>query len=141
MSQYGTDKPILDARLSGTDLFTAPAGQKTKFYFNFNFDCKFNGTEMYAWDSNRGDKLNLSTEYNAGPYGWKTYKKFGKEFNVYPNTIQKYILFPTEPKAGVRLVVEYDNKGVTDVEFSMNIFLFVDQQKINLSILEEGEDW
>jgi len=141
MSQYGTDKPILDARLTGSDLFTAPAGVKTKFYFTFDFDCKFNGTEVYAWDSNAGDKIELITEYNAGAYGWKRYKKFGKEFNIFPNTLQKYILFPTEPSAGVRLVVEYDNTGLTEVKFSLNIFLFTDQEIVKPSILQEGEDW
>ena len=142
MSQYGSDKPILDARLTGSDLFTATANSETHHYFNFNFDCLFNGVELYAWDSNTGDKVELITEYYAPPLGaWLRYKKFGKTFNIYPNTLQNYILFPTEPKAGVRVKVTYNNTGNTDVKFSMNLFIFNDQQQVNTAVAEQGEDW
>lgn len=142
MSQYGSDKPILDARLTGTDLFTAPANSTTDHYFNFGFDCLFNGAELYCWDSNKGDKIELSTEYYVPPTDtWNRYKKFGKDFNVYPNVVQNYILFPTEPKAGVRVRIRYTNTGDTAVDFSLNMFIFADQQQVNPSVLEEGEDW
>ena len=142
MSQYGTDKPILDARLTGTELFTAPANSTSDHYFDFTFDNKFIGVELYAWDSHAGDNVELSTEYYVPPANaWFKYKKFGKHFNIYPNTLQNYILFPTEPKVGVRVRIKYNNVGNTDVKFSMNMFIFADQEQVNPSIGEQGSDW
>lgn len=139
-AQYGSDNPLIDARLQGTPLFTATPGLSTH-YHTFDFDCKMNGVEVYAWDANQGDNMSIESQYNAEPYGWKRYKKFGKNWNIYPNERSRIILFPTEPKAGVRLAFTYDNKGVVDVKFSINVFQFIDRQYINPSLLEEGEDW
>lgn len=142
MSQYGSNNPLLDARLVGTDLFTATANSTTDHYFNFEFDCLFNGVEFYAFNSSAGDKVELSTEYYVPPMNtWLRYKKFGKNFNVYPNLLQKYILFPTTPQAGVRVRVRYINVENVDVKFSMNLFVFKDQQELDLSLAQQGDDW
>lgn len=141
-AQYGSSKPRLDARLKGTDLFTAPANSTSEHIFYFTFDCKFNGIEMFAWDSNKGDHLALFTDYYVPPLAsWKRYKKFGKHFNVYPNNLQKYVLFPTEPSNGVRLRLEYTNTGNTAVDFSLNLFMFADRSLVDTSTASEGEDW
>lgn len=141
MSIEYVNSPLLDARLWGSPLFTAPANQETEFNFEIPFDCKWNGIEIFAWGPNKGDHMKLQTEYNAGPYGWKRYKKFGKHFNIYPNYVNKIILFPSEPKAGVRVCVYYTNTGNTPVDFSINLYTFVDEQVVNTNNLEEGEDW
>ena len=75
MSQFGTDSPLLDARLHGTgQIYTATAGQVTDFYYTIPFDCKFNGLEIIS-DNNvlLGDSVSIQTEYNAGSYGWKRF--------------------------------------------------------------------
>jgi hypothetical protein len=131
-----------DARMTGSDKFTAAANSTTKHYFYFTFDCYFNGVELYAKDSNMGDKLKMYTEYYVPSLDvWKRYKKFGKEFNIYPNTIQNYVLFPATPQTGVRVCFEYTNTGNAEVEFSANFFIFADIEILDLSNLEEGEDW
>lgn len=142
MSMFGTDVPLLDARLGGAGVFTSTAGTDTTHYYTFGFDCKYNGIEVIT-DSNSvlGDHVTLWTEYNAGQYGWKRYKKFGKEWYLKPNDRTRIILFPTEPSAGVRLAMKYHSTGVNDVVMAVNLFMFVDQAKVNPGALEEGEDW
>jgi len=138
---FGPSNPDLDARIQGSPLWTATANTKTQFELDFDFACDFNGIEFYAWDSHKGDNLKLWTEYYAGPYGWVFYKKFGDNFNVFPNNRTRIILFPTKPILGVRLVVEYDNKGQTDVDFSLNKFQFSDTERVLPSLLQSGTDW
>lgn len=143
MSQFGTNAtPLLDARLLGIGKFSTPAGQTAEHTYVFTYDCKFNGIEVLT-DSNVafGDNITLWTEYNAGPYGWKRFKKFGKSWHVKKDNVLRIILFPTEPKAGVRLVLKYENTGATTVDIAVNLFTFVDQAVINTQVLEEGEDW
>lgn len=133
----------LDARLEGTDLFSAPANTVTTFYKDFTFDCKFNGIEIFAFASKAGDKVDLLTEYYAAPLtAWKRYKKFAKSFNVFPTTLQKYILFPTEPSVGVRLAIKYTNTHATEAAvFSANLFQFTPSSLVDTSVAAEGEDW
>jgi len=131
-----------DARLAGMPLASAPAEQISVHYFDFLFDCKFEGLDFYAWDSNPGDTLTLETEYYAGEtYGWIRYKKFGKAWNIFPNEKLRIILFPTEPILGVRAKFSYDNKGTQPVKFAANMFQFIDHKTVNPAILGEGEDW
>lgn len=142
MSQYGTENPLLDARLHGAGVFTATNSSTTSHEYLFTFDCKFNGIEIIT-DSNVeiGDYLRLETQYNAGAYGWKRYKKFGDKWYIKPNDRSRIILFPTEPSSGVKLLINYTSVGTSDVKFAFNLFTFVDQVKLDTGILEEGEDW
>lgn len=136
-----TSRSGQDARLQGTQLFNAAVGV-THHYFDFQFNCNFEGIEFYAWDSSKGDTLSMQTQYYAGPtYGWIRYKKFGKTFNVFPNNVTRIILFPTEPILGVRIKFTYDNKGSAPVDFSANLFQFKDHEVVNTAILDEGADW
>ena len=142
MSQYGTDKPILDARLHGAGLYTADANSVTSHYYNFTFDCKFNGIEIITDENVKlGDNITLITEYNAGPYGHKRYKKFGKDWYLKKDDKTRIILFPTEPKAGIRLHIKYNNTSQNAVTFAVNLFTFVDQQVVDPNTLQEGDDW
>lgn len=142
---YGSRKPRLDTRLEGK-CFDCTAGDSTHFY-NFSYESPitkvlFNGVETFAKDANMGDSVTLWTEYYAGPtYEWITYKKFGKNYMVFPNTIQKNILFPTEPILGVRMAIKYNNTGTETVKFAINLFNFVDRQTVNPAVLQEGHDW
>jgi hypothetical protein len=146
MAMYGSNQPLLDARLEGK-LFSAPANTKTKLYYTFSHEqaldnVKFIGVSLYAWASNVGDNVTLWTEYYVPQLNvWKRYKKFGKTFMIFPDTEMKNILFPTTPSNGVRVVVEYDNKGNTAIDFAINFYNFVDQTSVSPSNLEEGEDW
>jgi hypothetical protein len=144
MSQFGTEIPLLDARLFGHDtVYTATKNTTTDFYYTFPYGCKFNGIEIIT-DGNvvLGDGITLSTEYNAGPYGWKRYKKFSDTWHVKKDDRTRIILFPTEPSAGVRVKISYKSLGtVDDVNFVVNFFTFVDQASVNPGALEEGEDW
>lgn len=146
-TEFGTVAPLLDARLEGTQLFTALANTETNFYYYFQHesdvpDVKFNGVALYAYDANKGDSIELWTEYYVPPLNiWKRYKKFGKNWNIAPNTLMKDILFPTVPKNGVRVVFKYKNSGNNDVDFWINLYNFVDQQLVKPSLLEEGNDW
>lgn len=135
--------PNLDARLHGTgSVYTATAGQETDFYYTIPFDCRLNGIEILT-DSNvqLGDTLEMRTEYDAGQYGWKLYKKCGKDWNVMPSDRSRILMFPTASKAGVRVRIRYKSTGAEDVKFVLNLFTFVDSEKINPAALEEGTDW
>jgi len=141
MSQFGTNHPLLDARLEGGK-YTATANSITEHHFIFAGDCVFNGIEIFAKDSNFDDDIELYTEYYVPPLNeWKRYKKFGKKFNLAPNTLQKYVLLPAEPSAGVRVTIKYNNTGSTDVKFFANYYVFTDLAEVNPAQLQEGEDW
>jgi len=146
-AEYGSSNPLLDARLEGSNLFNAPANQASKHYYNFSVesgvpDVKFNGVSIYAYDANKGDKMNLWTEYTIdGGTTWLRYKKFGKSWNIAPNTLMKDILFPTTPTNGVRVVFEYINNGNNAVDFFANLYNFIDQQVVNPAQGQQGVDW
>ena len=136
----GSEKPELDTRAQGTDLFTATANSTTSHYFTFNFDCELTGMELFAWNPNKGDKVTIFVEYNAGAYGWLRFKKFSKSFNVYPNHVNRAIAFPTLPKAGTRMRVDY-TCGENSVDFSLNVFQYAVREDVNASLGQQGEDW
>lgn len=137
--------PLLDFRGEGIS-FEAPVG-KNKFEYSFTHEAAVNfvnffGVSIYAWDSNKGDTVSMWTEYYVPPMSaWKKYKKFAKNFNVFPNVEMKDILFPTTPSNGVKLVIEYNNTGLNPVDFYVNLYNFVDQQEVDVSTASEGEDW
>lgn len=145
---FRTDQaPLLDFRGEGVE-YQAPVQVESSFhYYNFTHEqavgfINFFGVSIYAWDSNKGDKITMWTEYYVPQLDeWKKYKKFAKNFNIFPNTEMKDILFPTTPTNGVRLAIGYTNKGSTPVDFYINLYNFVDQQQVSPSHLEEGEDW
>jgi len=137
----GSKDPVLDARIEGSETFTATANSTTTHYIVFDFDCEFEGLEIAADNPTFGDHVEMSTEYNAGAYGWKRYKKFGKRFNIYPNHVSRIILFPTLPSAGVRIAISYTNTGNSDTKFSINKFQYVSRTVVKPSELQEGEDW
>ena len=144
---FRTDQaPLLDFRGEGI-AFKANASSVSRHEYNFTHEeavdfINFFGVSIYAWDSNKGDNVNMWTEYFVPPLdSWKRYKKFAKKFNIFPNMEMKDILFPTTPKQGVKLVIEYDNKGTSPVDFYINLYNFVDQQKVDTNVAGEGEDW
>lgn len=146
MSQFSiVDAPALDFRGEGTHMvFEKGTSQAT---YNFSHEAaavkvSFFGVALYAWDSSLGDTVNMWTEYYVPPLGeWKRYKKFAKNYNIFPKTEMKDILFPTTPTNGVRLVIEYTNTGIAPVNLFMNLYNFVDQQLIDTSTASEGIDW
>lgn len=144
MSVFGTEVPLLDARLFGHDtVYTATANTNTDFYFNFPFDCKYNGTEIIT-DENvvLGDSISFITEYNAGPLGYKRYKKIAKCWHLKANDRARIILFPTEPTPLLRMKMQYKSVGtLNNVKFVVNFFTYVDEVNLDTSSLEEGEDW
>lgn len=141
---YGSNVPLLDARLFGHDtVYTATKNTTTDFTFTFPFECKFNGSEIIT-DGNvvLGDTISFQSEYNAGPFGWKRYKKISKNWHLIPNDRTRIILFPTEPDTNVRVKMSYKSTGtVNDVKFCVNFFCFVAETAVNPGALEEGEDW
>lgn len=138
---YGSERPLLDARLEGVIYGTATADTTTSFYYNFAGTREFNGVETYAWNASAGDYITLLTEYWSGA-SWLRYKKFAKKWYIFPDTPQRVILFPTAPKNGIRLRVDYTNTHASqDVTFALNMFKFIEQQTIDISVGEQGENW
>lgn len=141
MIYSGSLKPELDTRVIGTDLYTASANVISSSYYNFTFDCEFNGLEIYAYNPNKGDKVTLYVEYYAGEdLGWLRFKKFGKSFNIFPNHVNRVISFATHPIVGTRLRVDYDCKGES-VDFSLNLFAFSTREIVDTSTAKQGADW
>lgn len=136
----------IDARLEGVK-FTMPANTTTKKYYYFNHEdtskvILFMGVSLYAFSANQGDTVNLWSEYTYdGGTNWKRYKKFAKNWNVFPNVEMKDLLFPTTPKTGVRLVIEYTNTGGTPVDLALNLYNMVDTILVDPNQLQEGHDW
>ena len=148
MSQFSTENaPLLDFRGEGVRFSFKAQEEPSYGYYNFSHEpsankISFFGVSLYAWNSSFGDTVNMWTEYTIdGGTTWKVYKKFAKNFNIFPKVEMKDILFPTTPTNGVRLVVEYSNTGTAPVDFFMNLYNFVDQQSVNPSLAEEGLDW
>lgn len=139
----------IDARLKGLIFGEASPNSTTEFYYIFDFDCKFNGLDFYVWNSNAGDNITLETQYNANPDPltresnpvWLRYKKFGKNWYVFPNVNKEIVLFPTTPKAGVRLVIKYNNVGNSAAKLAINGFIFTDSESVNPSLGQQGTDW
>lgn len=138
--------PLLDFRGEGKQ-FVFPAGETTQQSYDFSHEpaankISFFGVALYAWDSNLGDHVNMWTEYTTdGGTTWKRYKKFAKNFNIFPKTEMKDIIFPTTPTNGVRLVIEYKNTGIAPVNLFINFYNFVDQQTVDPAQGQEGVDW
>lgn len=137
----GSQRPELDTRAAGSDLFTATANSTTSHYFNFDFDCEFNGLEFYAWNPNKGDYLTLYVEYYATPLAkWNRYKKFGKKYNIYPDHVNRVVTIPALPSLGTRVRIDY-TCGANAVDFSLNVFQFAAREVVDTSTAQEGEDW
>lgn len=138
---FGTSRPELDGRLEGWGLKTATANSKTTHSIVLTEDVMFNGIEFYAWSSHAGDNLTLSTWYPDGQGGWLRYKKTAKNWMIFPDTLNRIVLFPSYPATGIKIQIEYDNKGQSDVEFAINLFKYIDTIKLDVSQGEQGEDW
>ena len=138
--------PMLDFRGEGKHFKFEKSSTNVKYY-NFSHEpsatkISFFGVALYAWNSNLGDTVNMWTEYTIdGGTTWKRYKKFAKNFNIFPKVEMKDIIFPTTPTNGVRLVIEYTNTGISDVDFFINLYNFVDQQTVDPAQGQEGIDW
>lgn len=137
----GSTSPLLDARLWGKGPLDCPPGDSTH-YILFYFDCKFSGMDLASNTTTYGDSISLQTDYYVPPLDtWKRYKKFADRWNVIPNERDRVILFPTEPKQGVRITITYHNSSDVNKSMFINLFTFVDQSGVNPSLLQEGEDW
>lgn len=134
------DNPALDARMQGVLFKDVPIGYSEQTY-TFPFNCIYNGMILSSSVDSLGSFLTMETQYNAGPYGWKRYKKFVKEWQLMPNYVCKNVLFPTTPSAGVRMVLKVQNNSSNPIDIAMNLYQFVDKITIKPSQLEEGEDW
>lgn len=140
-ASLGSMSPLLDARLWGVGPFVCPVGESVH-YITIPFDCKFSGLDLASTTQSYGDKISLQTDYYVPPLDvWKRFKKFGKNWNVIPNERDRVILFPTEPREGVRIAITYFNASEVEQKVYVNLFTFVDQQKVEPSLLQEGEDW
>ena len=140
-ASLGSMSPLLDARLWGVGPFECPVGESSHNIL-VPFDCKFSGMDLISTTQDYGDKVDVITEYFVPPLNvWKRFKKFSKDWNVVPNERDRVILFPTEPKEGVRITIKYYNNGQSTKQMFVNLFTFIDQQKVNPSLLQEGEDW
>lgn len=145
-NQFRTDQaPLLDARLEGK-FFTFGGTNDSIQYYNFSHEAEvdkvyFYGVETFC-NGELGDSVDMWTEYYVPQLNeWKRYKKFGKNYMIFPNVMQKNVLFPTTPKLGVRLAIKYNQVGTGEVKFIMNMFNFVDQQEVKPSALQEGVNW
>lgn len=137
----GSISPLLDARLWGVGPYVCPPGLSTH-YLTIPFDCKFSGIDLISSTQTYGDKISLKTEYFVPPLNeWKRFKRFGKNWNVVPNERDRIILFPTEPKEGVRVAIDYENASQVECKIYLNLFTFTEQERVNPSLLQEGEDW
>lgn len=132
--------PALDARMKGVYFSDIPTGESTVEYI-FPFDCLFNGLTVSSSVTQLGSTVKLETYYNAGPHGWKRYKKFADSFNLFPGSIDKNILFPTKPKSGVKILITVNNNDGVAIDLALNLFQFTDVEKVDTQILQEGEDW
>lgn len=133
-------KPEMDARLRGKYWSNIPIGVSNLEYV-FEYDCSFNGAAIWSSVTKGGSSITLETQYDAGPYGWKRYKRFGKDWNLYPNYVCKTILFPTKPKAGIKLLITVDNQEGAPIDLGINLFTFIYSEIVNPSSLQEGSDW
>lgn len=141
MSTFGNWKTLLDARLEGAFFESAPANTTTSYYYTFDCVQDFNGVQLYAWDSSPGDNISLSTEYWDGTV-WKRYKKFGKNWYIFPNEVQEVVLFPSRPNGNTRIRLDVTNTHATvPMQFAMNLYKFIDQQLVQSSLGHEGDNW
>ena len=83
----------------------------------------------------------METQYEAAPGVWFGYKKFSKQWNLFPNYVCKTILFPTEPKAGVRVAFTIENNEGVPIDVGMNFFQFTALEEVHPSLGEQGTDW
>lgn len=142
-SDFSFINPGLDARFEGVLKIEATAGQTNKFYYYFTEDVYFNGVETYCFNSNNFDAITLEVQYQAAPGLWYRYKKFGKKYYVAPKTLQKNIVFPTKPKAGLRVEAEYvfGVSAPATAACMVNMFKFTDIEYVNPLMGQQGEDW
>lgn len=130
-----------DTRIQGWSISNVPTGDSTHYY-TFNFDCFFNGVELYCDTTELGVSITMSSEYYVQPLDtWKRYKKFAKDYNIFPSQNHKHLLFPTTPSQGVRIKLEVKNNTNSSVNLNLNLFQFTKLEKVDPTQLQEGEDW
>jgi len=135
------NSPHKDARLKGLLFKDIPIGISTVEYI-FEYDCAFNGAALFSDVSSIGSSLAMETQYTIdGGTTWLRYKKFAKGWNLFPNYVCKTIMFPTMPKAGIKLLITVDNKEGGPINIGMNMFTFTDLEKVSPSLGEQGVDW
>lgn len=147
-SDFTFESHGLDARFEGAIKIQAVDGQENKFYYNFTENIYLNGLEIYCYDSNKFDSVDMAIEYYAGLDGnqnpiWLRYKKFGKNYYVTKQVLQKNIVFPTTPKVGTRVAIKY-NFGIASplpANCFINLFKFADIEKVDPTKGEQGADW
>ena len=72
----------------------------------------------------------------ANPTHWQLYKKFSKNWYVFPGHPCEIVLYPALPKANFNIIqVEYKNTSASEVKFFVNAFLHADLDT------HKGEDW
>lgn len=138
--------PNLDFRGEGIHL-EFNAGQTSTEYYNFSHTpqegkVSFYGVALYSPNSESGDNLDMWTEYSVDSgVTWKKYKKFAKNFNIFPRIEMKDIIFPTTPTNIFRIAFTYRSKGISKVDLFVNLYNFVDQQLVDPTQGQEGRDW
>jgi len=134
------DNPELDARMKGVIFKDIPTGTSEQEYI-FPFDCMFNGLTVGSNVTKLGSSVRLETRYQAGPSTWLRYKKFGDSWNLYPGNIDKNILFPTKPKAGIKLVIIVENNEGSPIDIAVNLYQFADSEIVIPQEGQQGVDW
>lgn len=133
-------KPELDARLKGLLFKDIPTGISQVEYI-FEYDCSFNGAAIASSVTKLSTSIKLETQYTIGDDIWLRYKKFGDSWNLYPNYICKNILFPTQVKAGIKLIITIDNKEGSLIDLGINLFTFIPSEEVKPELGQQGEDW
>ena len=131
----------IDPRLEGVaNVLVSTKNATTTHYIDFTFDGMFNGIEFYAHESYEGDYIDIYIEYLIPPSTWRRYKKFAKNFNIFPNILQKYVLTTANVVTDSRIRIDYTSKSTaTDAKLSLNKFQFVTSETVIPP--SEGTDW
>ena len=132
--------PSVDARLIGHLFQNVPVGTSEQ-EFIFPYDCNFNGAAITSTVTKLGTKISLETRYQAAPGVWFRYKRFGRDWNMFPNYVCKTLLFPTRPKQGIKLVIGVENNEGVPIDIGINLYTFANLENVNPMLGQQGEDW
>lgn len=134
------ERPNLDARLKGILFKDIPVGTHEREYI-FPFDCKFNGIISYSSVTKIGSTIRMETQYQAAPDVWYRYKKFGDDWNLFPNYACKNVLFPTTPVEGIKLLFKITNNETVPIDIGFNLYQFADLEHVDPTQGQQGADW
>jgi len=138
-AEFGSERPKLDARLQGTNLYTATPGTSTH-YFTIPFDLMFNGLQFHAYSSNKGDYVNVEMQYQYGET-WKRYQRYAKKWYVFDDHTIEIKTIPAYPMNAMRIAFTYENVGSSNVDFAINLYTYVPVVSVDVASGAEGDNW